>query len=111
MGRKNVRAQGRGRAQAKRSPWGDVPAPVHRPVTDMPRVEISGRCPAPKARIRYATEATALKALKTIRADRQHRGHPESSIEKRVYECQITGCGGWHLTSRTEWSPIPGRQQ
>jgi hypothetical protein len=107
MGRRNVRASGRGRPQAQRNPWAGLPAPLHRSVEKMPVLPISGRCPGPKSRLRYATEAVALKALEQVRRDRIRKGHPEASIEKRAYACEITGCGGWHLTSRVSFERRP----
>lgn len=106
MGRKNHR---RGRAQQQRNPWAGLPAPLHRSVERMPVLPISGRCPGPRRRLRYETQEVALKALEQVRRDRRLKGHPESSIEKRAYECEITGCGGWHLTSRERFEPRPRR--
>jgi hypothetical protein len=42
---------------------------------------------------RHETEAEARAA-----AERRSR---ESGVRLRVYKCGITGCGGWHLTSKT----------
>ncbi len=109
MGRRNNRAQGRGRPQAQRNPWAGLPAPIRRDVESMPVLPISGRCPGPKHRLRYATERIALEALVQVRRDRKRKGHPEASIEKRAYECEIGGCGGWHLTSRETFERRPGR--
>lgn len=98
MGRKNTRSGTR--PQARRSQWGDVPKPLKRPVTAMKLTKVAGRCPGPKRRFRYETKPDAEQALAVVRRERQAKGHPESSIEKRVYECELNGCGGWHLTSR-----------
>ncbi len=106
MGRKNHRG---GRPQQTRNPFAGQPKPLKRPVTAMKLTKVAGRCTGPKRRFRYDTEADAQEALRVVRRERQLKGHPESSIEKRVYACEIPGCGGFHLTSREAFFRPPGR--
>jgi hypothetical protein len=104
MPRRNQRAAGRGKPKAYRSDFVGIPSRgARRPVEAMKLAPIAGRCPGPRQRLRYETAADAAEALKTIRASRLAKGHPESSIEKRFYECPIAACGGWHLTSRVSY--------
>lgn len=60
-----------------------------------------GKCTLRRSKDRYETETKALRALKQVRAKR--RFQPESRTEKRVYECPAEECGGWHLSSRSEF--------
>lgn len=66
-----------------------------------------GKCVLRRSKDRYDTEAKALKALKQVRAKR--RFQPESRVEKRVYECPSKECGGWHLSSRSEFDEQQAR--
>lgn len=106
MARKNQRG---GRPQARRNPFADAPKQLKRPVTAMKLTKVEGRCPGPKRRFRYGTMDDAQAALVVVRRERQLKGHAESNIEKRVYACEIHGCGGFHLTSRESFSRPPGR--
>ena len=102
MGRKNNRG---GKPQSRRDRFGNAgkprPAPV--PLTQM--VLPSGTCPSRK--LRFATEADAIKALAQAQ---QRRAYLRSgAVEQRYYggptdPCR-RGCGGYHLTSRQEWTP------
>lgn len=56
---------------------------------------------------RYDTEEKALAAMRSI--NRQRANHPESRKIKRVYLCPEETCGGWHLTSRTEFDEEQAR--
>lgn len=56
---------------------------------------------------RYATEEKAITAARAI--NKQRRNHPESHKIQRVYPCPEETCGGWHLTSRTEFDEEQAR--
>lgn len=49
----------------------------------------------------FTTEEKALRALEQAKAHRARRG--SGHVEERIYPCPTGGCGGFHLTSRTEW--------
>lgn len=105
MGRKNNRASGK--VQANRDRFGNAgkPRPPRVPLEDM--VLPSGTCPSRK--LRFATEADAAKALR--QAQQQRTYLRSGAVEQRYYggpnDPCLRGCGGWHLTSRKEWSKRP----
>lgn len=77
---------------------------------EIPRIQVEdlvlpdGQCKfqsprRPKAR--FATKAKAAKALE--QAIQQRRRTGSLHVEKRYYKCPEGGCGGYHLTSRSEF--------
>lgn len=77
---------------------------VRTPDVNIPRVQPTqmvipdGRCPGRAGKPRFATEEKAEKALRQAQANRARVG--SAWVEKRYYECPVTGCGGYHLSSR-----------
>lgn len=101
MGRKNNRS-GR-RPQARRRPDGLAPR-RGTPPPPIDRVVIpAGRCfhKNRKGKLIFVTEEKAYEALRQAKAAkiRQGSGH----VPQRVYPCPEGGCGGFHLSSRTQW--------
>lgn len=101
MARKN---SNRRRPQARRRADGTVsrrtppPPPLEHMI--IPR----GRCHYPHRKYRF-TKAEVEKALAQAQARRERLGHTHR--EERYYECETAkgGCGSWHLTSRTSYTP------
>lgn len=102
MPRKNSNAI-RGRLKAREGQeLLDVRSQPRIPVEDL--VMPDGQCGfqskrRPKAR--FATEEKAAKAL--LQAQQQRARVGSGHVEKRYYACPEGGCGGFHLTSRTEY--------
>lgn len=98
MGRKNSKVRSR---RTRREFRGEkVLTPDHRiPRVSTDRMVIpDGKCPGRVGKPRFATEEKALKALSQAQTNRARIG--SRWVEKRVYECPVTGCNGWHLSSR-----------
>lgn len=105
MSRKN-HSRGR-RPQARRRTDG-LPTPKRSP--NMQRVPIEemvvpvGKC---YFRSRYGklrfTKDEVAKALRQAKHNREVSGNTYS--EERYYECPPGGCGAYHLTSRTAYTP------
>lgn len=99
MGRKNHRNS---RPQARRKADGTKgqPRPPAPPIEKL--VVPKGRCyfRSRHGKLVFNREEaeTALRQAQASRA-RRGTGHKES----RIYECPEGGCGGWHLTSRTQY--------
>jgi hypothetical protein len=102
MGRKNRRS---GSIQTKRRSDGSRGrAPSTPPPALNALVIPEGRCHLRHSKLQF-TEITVHKALRQAQAKRDRLG--QAHHEERVYECKKTegGCGFWHLTSRTTWTP------
>ena len=87
----------------KRQSGGGRPAGRALDVTMLMATRPDGTCPSRK--LRYASEARALKALNYARQTRLARHHGNiapAGLEKRVYKCERCQ-NGWHLTSREHW--------
>jgi hypothetical protein len=58
---------------------------------------VSRRRPCRSGKVRYRDRDQALRSVRLIqgRSGRQR-------LPRRAYQCP--DCGGWHLTSRAEWS-------
>lgn len=101
MPRKNSKVRSR---RTRREHRGEQ---VRTPDFTIPRVRTTdmvipdGKCPGRVGKPRFADEEKALKALAQAQANRARVGSPW--VEKRVYECPVTGCNGWHLSSREEF--------
>ncbi|HEX4662046.1 MAG TPA: hypothetical protein VH144_00355 [Candidatus Saccharimonadales bacterium] len=62
--------------------------PRRNPAQPIPRRRVPPTCDNKR---RYATEAEAI-------AVKEHQELLNMSLTLRVYQCPISGCGGWHLT-------------
>lgn len=77
---------------------------VRNPDLNIPRLPVErsvipdGRCTGRRPKARFATKEKAQAALRQAQLNRSRIGSPW--VEKRVYECPLPDCGGWHLSSR-----------
>ena len=105
MPRRNERVRVRNTRGRYALPREVFKAGVAAPTILSPQVESlvlpDGRCPGYRGKVGYQTEAKASEALKQVRHAR--RFQPETSVERRVYECPIDDCGLWHLSKREEY--------
>lgn len=84
--------------------------PATKPGRRTPRVPIEqmvvpvGKCyfRSRHGKLRF-TEAEIEKVLRQVRLDRESKGIAHA--EQRYYPCPEGGCGDFHLTSRTEYTP------
>lgn len=99
------------RLKSRHSKFADPDAPMVPAYTWGPIEKVvipDGKCTLHRRqKDRYDTEAKALAAMQRINHQRQN--HPESRKIKRVYLCPEETCGGWHLTSRTEFDEEQAR--
>lgn len=105
MSRKN-HSRGR-RPQAKRLPNGLPPTKRNRKLLRTPIEEMVvpvGKCyfRSRHGKLRF-TEAEVDKALKQAQRNRAASG--STHAEERYYPCPEGGCGDYHLTSRTTYTP------
>jgi hypothetical protein len=100
MGRKNHRG---GRPQARRRFDGSAGrARVADPPVET-LVVPKGKCyfRSRSGKLIFATETEAQKALRQAQHKRRLQGTTHK--EERYYPCPEGGCGGFHLTSRTQY--------
>ena len=101
MGRKNSKVRSR---RTRREYRGEQ---VRNPDYNIPRVQPTdmvipdGKCPGRARKPRFATEEKAKAALKQAQLNRARIG--STWVEKRYYPCPVTGCNGFHLSSRDEF--------
>lgn len=117
MGRKNSkvrRANDRGRLQ-RGAREKSILAP---PVVGIPRVKVEDMvlpdsyCSFQgKRKASFSTKDKAAVALKQARQQRARTGATEERTEKRFYPCPEGGCGGYHLTARSEFDEKLWRQR
>lgn len=104
MGRKNTRnnqrPQQRRRADGLPTIRRTPPPPIEQMVVP------KGRCfhRSRHGKLRFTREEVD-KALRQAQRNRAARG--SHHVEERYYECEVDrgGCGDFHLTSRTEYTP------
>lgn len=101
MGRKNHRRR-RPQAQRKFDGTAGVRTPPPPPLEHM--VIPTGRCHYPHRKMKFSQEDVD-KALRQVRARRERQGL--AYTEERYYLCEADrgGCGAYHLTSRTTYTP------
>lgn len=109
MARKNKNV----RQRRSRRQYADTILPARTKHNEIPRVSVEdlimpdGHCtsfqhPSRKPKASFATEEKAKKALRQAQLQRQRQG--STYMEKRYYACPAGGCGGYHLTSREEYT-------
>lgn len=108
MGRKNSSVRRSNSAGRRRREKGEPKIPPQRQIARVDVTELvlpDGQCrfQSPrKPKARFATPEKAAAALKQAREQRFRMGNT-GHIEKRYYACPEGGCGGYHLTSRSEF--------
>ena len=100
------------RPQARRRAEGVPSVKPNRRLTRVPIEEMVvpvGRCyfRSRHGKLRF-TKDEIDKALKHAQRNRAAKG--STHVEERYYPCPEGGCGDFHLTSRTEYTPRNARQ-